>query len=408
MRSVEAASGKRRPEGHWTEDRRRTRVQTQTLDRHPPARNRAPLELDRAADEGARAADVCREQAGRRPPKRDGRSDADLLRGAPAAVPARQVRRPDCRLRQVAPGPVRCGQNRRDRSERAFTERLCEQRHRLPGTPGRHRSGERDTATVDDPGRRGRERDADRRERDIGAATRSRIARGDDPVVVRRPRREAREQHADASRSRAGSRASPRRLRPVPRRCSVLDVPRGCSPARVDRAHGGRGRRADTLCSIRAHLGRQRRTEASIAADDRAGRIRGDQAEVVGRRRPEARQRLGHVDCAGTRACVPDRGPRAVAAARSVVEVPTRRLPVRRDGSVQPRRGRRDRARRARHHCRRSDRRERLVGAAARPGVARRDEAVVVETAARQAGQRSRDAHGARAGPAFFSAVFEP
>ena len=201
-----------------------------TLDRDPAARRRPALELDDAAGEGARAGDARRQQAGRGPAERHRRPDADGRRRAHAAVPARPVRGADRRPRQVAPRPVGGGQDGRDRPERAVAEGLREHRHDLAGPPGRDRARERDPAAVDDPERRSCERHADRRERDVGAAARSRVARRDEPVVVGRARREARERRADAPRARARAGASPRRPRPVARGGPVLQVP-ASSPA---------------------------------------------------------------------------------------------------------------------------------------------------------------------------------
>ena len=122
-------------------------------------------------------------------------------RRAHAAVPACHVRRADRRLRQIAPRPVGGGQNRRDRPERSLAEWLSEDRYDLSGPLERDASRQREATPVDDPERRGCERHADRGERDVGSPSRSRVTRRNDPVVVGRPRREARERCADAPRA---------------------------------------------------------------------------------------------------------------------------------------------------------------------------------------------------------------
>ena len=113
--------------------------------------------------------------------------------------------------------------------------------------------------------------------------------------------------------------------------------------------------------------------------------------------RPQPRHRRIHPRCARSRAGALDRRPRPVARARAVVEVPVRRLAVRSDRAVQPRRRRRDRRGGVGGDGRRPERREGLVGATARAGVARRDEPVVVEPAAGEVRECRRDGDRAAA-----------
>ena len=236
-----------------------------------PAKERAP-----ATRVDSRPAEVRRSEI-------DG-PDAHGRRRAHAAVPARQVGRADPRLRQIAPRSVGRGQDRRDRSERAAAERLGEHRHDLSGPLDRNRPGQQDAAAVDDAERGRGERHADGRERDVGAAARACVARRDEPVVVGRPRREARERCGQAPRRRARAGASPRRLRSVARGRPVLEPPRRRASSRVGRAGQRRRRRADVPRSACLDERRERRAEAPVAADGRPGGVRRDQAVVVGGR----------------------------------------------------------------------------------------------------------------------------
>ena len=117
---------------------------------------------------------------------------------------------------------------------------------------------------------------------------------------------------------------------------------------------------------------------------------------MVGGGPSQARERCGDVDGVRARAEAPRRRPGAVARARAVLEVPGRGLPIRCDSAVEPRRRQGDRARGHGDRRGRRDRREGLVRASARSGVAGRDEAIVVEPATRQARHRCRDARRAR------------
>ena len=80
-------------------------------------------------------------------------------------------------------------------------------------------------------------------------------------------------------------------------------------------------------------------------------------------------------------------GARPVARARAVLDPPAGRAAVRVDRASDRRRGRPERPGGARHDGRRCARRERLVGAAARPRAVRGDEPVVVGGAGREAAE---------------------
>jgi hypothetical protein len=112
---------------------------------------------------------------------------------------------------------------------------------------------------------------------------------------------------------------------------------------------------------------------------------------VVRRPRLQPRERNGDLDGPRPRACSLGARFRAVARRGAVLEEPGRGLPVRRHRAVEPRRRRRDRGRGAGDYRRCPDRRERPIGASTHARVARRDEAEVIELAARQTRQGSRD-----------------
>ena len=88
--------------------------------------------------------------------------------------------------------------------------------------------------------------------------------------------------------------------------------------------------RDDAEAGLRQRHGRHR-DERAVGARARAGAVRGDEAEVVGRVRREARERLADRDRALAGAGVAVRRLRAVSGRGAVVEVPRRRAAVRVD-----------------------------------------------------------------------------
>ena len=148
------------------EDRRRAPVQPDALDRHPPAGRGAPLQLDDAAGEGARADDACREPAGRRPAERDGRTDGDDRR---SAADRRSSSPGTTSGSSASPGSA-TSRRRRSAPSRSIWASLrrtvcANSVTGSPGAPDRNEAGEHEAAPVDDPERRRRERHARRRER---------------------------------------------------------------------------------------------------------------------------------------------------------------------------------------------------------------------------------------------------
>ena len=211
--------------------------------------------------------------------------------------------------------------------------------------------GEQDPPSVDDVERRSAERDAGGGEREVGAARRAGVVPSDEPVVVGRPGPEARKPRADGARRPAGASAPRCGLGAVARRRAVLEPPARRPRARVDRARQRRGRRGDARGDVRAHDGLQVRAERAIAADGGSGCVRRDEAIVVGDARPQPRDRRVHPCRRLSPTRSSDRRPRAVARGRPVVEVPARRLAVRGDRAVQPRRRRRHRRGRVGRHA---------------------------------------------------------
>ena len=121
------------------------------------------------------------------------------------------------------------------------------------------------------------------------------------------------------------------------------------------------------------------------AAGRRPGVARRDDPEVVGLADLELGDRDRLVLRARARAGALDRGLRAVARRRAVLEVEGGVAAVRVDRPVQRRRGRADAGRRSGDRAGRSERREHRVAAVRRAGAVRRDDAVVVRRAGLQA-----------------------
>ena len=226
------------------------------------------------------------------------------------------------------------------------------------------------------------------RERLVGAAIRSRGVGGDDANVVDGARSEARRRHRDVRRAGARADALRGRLGAVARARAVVEVHGGGLSVRI---YGCVQRGARVLHAGR-WLGRDARgargLERPVGAATRAGVARCDEPEVVRTAARQSADRRADGDRARAGACVFRRGVRAVARARSILEMPARRAAARIDRAVERCRRCRDAARCAGHHLRRRGGRQKPVGAASGAGGARRDDAIVVARPRREPTER--------------------
>ena len=194
---------------------------------------------------------------------------------------------------------------------------------RDPAVEPRRRRGDRARGPGDCRGR------GDRREGLVCTSARAGVAGRNQAIVVEPATRQARHRRRDARRARARAGAPLGRLRPVARARPVLEVPRRRASVRIDGSveRGGARRHARRRTGDRDRPGR--RGEDSVGALIRPGAVGRDHPVVVGRAGRETRERGRHCRVRRARPGAHVRGLRAVARARSVLDVPGRRLAAR-------------------------------------------------------------------------------